>query len=70
MQAAEWKALIDGASEQERLLMSAYLHIKNGGAQSRLGQNLAEAVHRVRSGEFASLEQAWELHRQLQASGL
>jgi hypothetical protein len=70
MQVEQMKAIIDGASEEERLLMSAYLHLKKMGGRGPLGQALANATERMSSGQSATLAQAWELHRQLKSSGL
>ncbi len=70
MQVEQMKAIIDGASEEERLLMAAYLNLKKLGGNGPLGQGLAEAAQRMSSGQSVSLEQAWELHRQLESLGL
>jgi hypothetical protein len=70
MQVEELKAVVDRASEEERLVLAAYLHLKTSGGQGLLGIELAEARKRMEAGHAVSLEKAWELHRQLETSGL
>jgi hypothetical protein len=70
MQVEELKAVVDRATDEERLLLSAYLRIKTAGGSGPLGIELAEAQKRMNAGHSVSLEKAWDLHRQLEASGL
>jgi hypothetical protein len=70
MQVEELKAVVDRATDEERLLLTAYLRIKTAGGSGLLGIELAEAQKRMSAGHSVSLEKAWELHRQLEVSGL
>ena len=70
MQVEELKAVVDQASEEERLLLSAYLRAKTAGGSGPLGIELAEAQKRMDAGHSISLEKAIELHHQLETLGL
>jgi hypothetical protein len=70
MQVEELKAVVDRAIDEERLLLAAYLRVKTAGGSGTLGIELAEAQKRMATGQSVSLERVWELHRQLESSGL
>jgi hypothetical protein len=65
MQVDQIKAVVDAASPEERLLLTAYLRLKTMGSEGPLGIALTEARQRLDSGHAASLDQAWALHRDL-----
>jgi hypothetical protein len=70
MSVEELKAVVDGASEDERLFLAAYLHIKSSGGAGPLGIALAEANQRMDAGHSVDLEKVKELHDQLGKLGL
>jgi hypothetical protein len=70
MSVEELKAVVDGASEEERLFLAAYLRIKNTGGAGPLGVALAEANQRMDAGHSVSLEKIKELHGQMEKLGL
>ena len=70
MSVEELKAVVDGASDEERLLLAAYLRAKTSGGSGPLGVALAEAQARIDAGHSVSLEKAFELHHQLETLGL
>jgi hypothetical protein len=70
MQVEELKAVVDGATAEERLLLSAYLRLKTTGANGSLGIALTEAQKRMDAGQSVDLEKVWALHRDLEMLGL
>ena len=61
MSVEELKAIVDGASEEDRLFLAAYLRIKRDGGSGPLGVALAEANRRMDAGESVSLERLKEI---------
>ncbi len=70
MSVEEMKALVDGASEQDRIFLAAYLRIKRDGGKGSLGIALAKANERLLRGEGVSLEDAGKLHNEMEKLGL
>ncbi len=70
MSVEEMTAFVDGASEEDRLFLAAYLRIRKTEGPGVLGVALAEANERMAAGKSVSLEQLKELHRQLEKLGL
>lgn len=60
----ELKAVVDSATEEERLFLAAYLRIKLD--DGTLKRELAEANRRMDAGQSMSLEKVKELVGQLQ----
>ena len=57
----ELKAVVDNATEEERLFLAAYLRIKRDGGNGPLGVALAKANERLIRGEGVSLEELKKL---------
>jgi len=55
MSVEELKAVVDGATEEERIFLAAYLRIKREGGNGPLGVKLAEANRRMDAGQSVSL---------------
>jgi hypothetical protein len=70
MSVEEIKALVDSASEEERIIMAAYLRIKTAGGEGPLGVALAEANERVSKGQYIDLDAAKKLHADMERMGL
>jgi len=70
MQVEEIKAVVDGASPEERLVLSAYLRIKSAGGEGSLGVQLTDAQARMAAGHSVELDKVWALHRDLETLGL
>jgi hypothetical protein len=70
MSVEELKAVVDNATEEERIFLAAYLRIKRDGGSGPLGVELAEANERIAAGKGVSLEDAWKLHHDMERLGL
>ncbi len=57
MSVEELKAVVDNATEDERIFLAAYLRIKRDGGAGPLGVELAKANERLLRGEGVSLEE-------------
>ena len=57
MSVEELKAVVDSATEEERLFLAAYLRVKREGGNGPLGVKLAEANRRMDAGQGVSLEE-------------
>ena len=57
MSVEELKAVVDNATEDERIFLAAYLRIKRDGGSGPLGVELAEANRRMDAGQSMSLEE-------------
>jgi hypothetical protein len=66
MSVEELKAVVDNATEEERLFLAAYLRIKRDGGSGPLGIALAKANESLLRGEGVKLE---ELKKLLAQSG-
>ena len=64
----ELKAVVDGATEEERLFLAAYLRIKAD--DGSLKAELTQACNRMKAGKSVSLEKVYELHHELEKLGL
>ncbi len=54
-------AVVDNATEEERLFLAAYLRIKRDGGNGPLGVELGKANERLLRGEGVSLEELKKL---------
>jgi hypothetical protein len=70
MSVEELKAVVDNATEEERIFLAAYLRIKRDGGNGPLGVALAKANERLLRGEGVSLEDAEKLHNEMERLGL
>jgi len=70
MSVEEIKAVVDNATEEERIFLGAYLRIKRDGGKGPLGVVLAKANERLLRGEGVSLEDAEKLHNEMEGLGL
>jgi len=70
MSVEEIKAVVDNATEEERIFLAAYLRIKRDGGNGPLGVALAKANERLLRGEGVSLEDAEKLHQEMEKLGL
>jgi hypothetical protein len=68
MSVEELKAVVDDATDEERLFLAAYLRIKSD--DGSLKAALTQACDRVQAGKSVSLEKALELHQELEKLGL
>jgi hypothetical protein len=66
----ELKAVVDSATEEERIFLAAYLRIKRDGGQGPLGVALAKANERLLRGEGVSLEAVKKIHGDMEQLGL
>jgi hypothetical protein len=70
MSVEELKAVVDGATEEERIFLAAYLRIKSFGGSGPLGVALGQANERIAAGKGVSSEDAWKLHHEMERLGL
>jgi hypothetical protein len=70
MSVDELKAVVDNATEEERIFLSAYLRIKRDGGKGPLGVAIGQANERLLQGEGVSLEAATKLHEEMERLGL
>jgi hypothetical protein len=70
MSVEELRAVVDNATEEERIFLAAYLRIKRDGGNGLLGVALAKANERLLRGEGVSLEDAEKLHSEMEKLGL
>jgi hypothetical protein len=70
MSVEELRAVVDNATEGERIFLAAYLRIKRDGGNGLLGVALAKANERLLGGEGVSLEDAEKLHSEMEKLGL
>jgi len=61
MSVEELKAVVDSATEEERIFLAAYLRIKRDGGNGPLGVALAEANRRMDAGESVSFDELKKL---------
>jgi len=64
----ELKAVVDAASDEERLFLAAYLRIKTD--DGSLKEHLTVVCDRMKAGKSVSLEQVEQLNRELENLGL
>ena len=57
MSVEELKAVVDSATEEERIFLAAYLRIKRDGGNGPLGVALAEANRRMDAGQSVSFDE-------------
>jgi hypothetical protein len=69
MSVEELKAVVDNATEEERLFLAAYLRIKRDGGSGPLGVALAQANESLLRGEGVRLEELKKLLAQSDDSG-
>ncbi len=70
MNLAEVKQMVDQMSDEERLFLTAYLHHRLRANDPANRADLEERMKQMDAGNKVSLEQAWRLHRALEAEGL
>jgi hypothetical protein len=66
----ELKAVVDNATDEERIFLAAYLRIKRDEGNGPLGVALAKANERLLRGKGVSLEDAERLHNEMEKLGL
>ncbi len=64
------KRIIDEMSQEERLFLSAYLHHRLRAEDPANRADLEERMRQMDAGNKLTLEEAWHLHRNLEAEGL
>ncbi len=70
MSVEELQAVVDSATDEERIFLAAYLRIKRDGGNGPLGVELGKANERLLRGEGVSLEAATKLHEEMERLGL
>jgi hypothetical protein len=66
----EVKRIVDQMSQEERLILSAYLHHRLRAESPANRADLEDRMRQVEAGNKLTLEQAWRLHATLEAEGL
>ena len=57
MSVEELKAVVDNATEEERVFLAAYIRIKRDGGNGPLGVKLAEANEQLLRGEGVTMDE-------------
>ena len=70
MDLARLKQIVEEISQEERLFLAAYLHHRLRASDPAYRADLEERMRQIESGNKVSLEEAWRLHRALEAEGL
>jgi hypothetical protein len=61
MSQEELMAVVDSATEEERIFLAAYLRVKRDGGKGPLGVALAEANRRMDAGQSVSFDELKKL---------